>query len=36
MYKFKLTELLFPPQTSGELTDVTVGELLYLPHFLHC
>jgi hypothetical protein len=28
MYKIKLTESLFPPQTNGELSDVTVGELL--------
>jgi hypothetical protein len=36
MYKIKLTESLFPPQTSGELSDVTVGELFHFPHFLHC
>tara|TARA_B100000809_G_scaffold144787_1_gene142387 strand:- start:432 stop:542 length:111 start_codon:yes stop_codon:yes gene_type:complete len=36
MDKIKLTESLCPPQTSGELSDVTVGELLNFPHFLHC
>jgi|TARA_B110000014_G_scaffold10090_1_gene6924 hypothetical protein len=36
MYKIKLTESLFPPQTSGELSDVTVGELFNLLHFLLC
>ena len=34
MCKIKLTESLFPPQTNGELSDITVGELLNLPHFL--
>jgi len=33
MYKIKLTESLFPPQTSGELSDVTVGDLLHFPLF---
>jgi hypothetical protein len=33
MYKIKLTESLFPPQTNGELSDVTVGELLNFSHF---
>ena len=28
MYDIKLTESLFPPQTDGELRDITVGELL--------
>ena len=29
----ELTESLFPPQTDGELSDITVGELLNWPHF---
>ena len=30
---YELTESLFPPQTNGELSDVTVGELFNLLHF---
>jgi hypothetical protein len=33
MYGIERTESLFPPQTNGELSDITVGELL---HFLLC
>ena len=33
---YELTESLFPPQTNGELSDITVGELLNWPHFLPC
>ena len=32
----ELTESLFPPQTDGELSDITVGELLNSPHLLPC
>ena len=28
MYDIELTESLFPPQTDGELRDITIGELL--------
>ena len=31
MYEVELTESLFPPQTNGELSDITVGELLSCP-----
>ena len=30
---YELTESLFPPQTNGELSDVTVGELVNSLHF---
>ena len=33
---YELTESLFPPQTNGELSDITVGELLNSPHLLPC
>ena len=28
MYEIELTESLFPPQTNGELRDITIGGLL--------
>ena len=33
---YELTESLFPPQANGELSDITVGELLNSPHLLPC